>query len=225
MNYLLAVMTNGRRDYLARTLAALTEHLAPAPALCYLHDDAGGTPYLDLLDQTGYAWKCKAQVSAVGHCRSYRNVWEEAAACGAEFVFVVEDDQVLVRPTDLDDLAWVLHETSSLAQMALLRTPWGAEIPYGGYIPQTPGWYRRRRADNDHLDEWIETTRNWTCAPALFRTSLAREFPWPSDPGCETAIGPAILAARPDAKFGLWGWGEPWVAHIGVERARGAYGY
>lgn len=221
MRYILALMTNGRRECLERTLAGLKEHLSPTPDECFFHNDAGVTEYRDLLDATGWEWEVEDSRSAIGHCRSYDHLWQAAARSSCEHAFLVEDDQVLLRPVDLRDLAYVLRTTGTV-QMTLLRTPWGAEVPHGGYIPQEPGWYERC---TDGVAEWIETTRNWACAPTLIRTDLAREFAWPLDPGCETTVGPQILQERPGATFGLWGWGEPWVAHVGVERAPGAHGY
>lgn len=218
VNYLLALMTNGRREYLARTLDSLG-HLRPAPSTCFIHNDAGETPYVDLLEATGWDWEVEDSPAPIGHCRSYDHVWQAAARSPLDWAFVVEDDQVVLRPVDLEALSAAMDATRRLVQMTLLRTPWGAEIPFGGYIPQTPGWYRRQALGEW---QWIETTRNWACAPTLFRTSLTREVAWPLDAGCETSIGPTLLGREEEASFGIWGWGEPWVAHIGVERARGS---
>ena len=105
-----------------------------------------------------------------------------------------------------------------------------------------PGLYERRETTLDagnptycayeHADcfverhmEWIATRRNWSNT-GLWRTDLCRQHAWPAEPGCETTIGPQLLASRgPDTVFGLWGWGEPWQAHIGLERAPGSHGY
>lgn len=223
MKYLLGVMANGRREYLARTLAALKEHLTPEPTECFFHNDAGQTEYADLLAGTGWEWEVEDSRTAIGHCRSYDHLWQAARRSDLDWAFFVEDDQVLLRPTFLLDLAVVMEENRErIAQMALVRTPWGREVEHGGYIAQEPGWYQRC---GDDFEGWIETTRNWSCAPTLIRTALTDEFDWPLDPGCETSIGPAILDRYPESRFGLWGWGEPWVAHVGVERAAGAHGY
>jgi hypothetical protein len=199
MRYLLTVLSTGRTEYRERMEASLT-FLWPEPSEVFVHED----------------------VKREGMCAAHAHCWRHAAESEYEWVFHIEEDQVILRPTSLYNIAGVLLDTQDLAQMALVRCPWGAEIEHGGYIPQTPSWYTRRRRGGN---EWIETTRNWATAPALFRTGLAREFHWDTRPGCETEIGQRILAKYPHAKFGLWGGGEPHCAHIGVERASGSHGY
>jgi len=199
--YLLTVLRNGRDTYHERMLASFLQHVTPQPADVYEYDD---------------------RRTSLGMCAAHAKCWNAAADSPLDWVFHIEEDMVILRPLELQRLAAVLDMHDHLKQMALVRCPWGFEIEHGGYIPQTPGWYERVGM-YDH--GWIETTRNWATGPALFKTGLAREFPWDPSPGCETEIGPRILRDYPDAKFGLWGWGEPLCAHVGVERAPGSHGY
>ncbi len=236
--YILTILSSGRPVYLERTLASYAQHLSPAPSAVYAYDDGETTPlaalYLPAAQEAwgGADWRSESSPVRLGQCAAQARCWQAASASEFEWAFHIEDDSVLLRPTDLRDLAAVLDAEPTLAQMALVRCPWGHEIEYGGYISQTPGHYERRETIIEsgaqgcyrHL-EWISTVRNWAHAPALFRTSLTREFPFPAEAGCETTIGPMIRARYPDAVFGLWGAGEPWSAHIGVERAPGSHGY
>jgi hypothetical protein len=199
VKYLLTILSTGRAVYRERMEASLG-FLQPPPSSVFLHEDTGRE----------------------GMCAAHAHCWDAAAVSDCDWVFHIEEDQVLLRPTDLTQIMEVLNTNDHLAQIALVRCPWGFEIEHGGYIPQSPGWYERR---SNSWGEWIETTRNWATAPALFRTDLASEFPWDPSPGCETEIGQRIIEKRPDARFGLWGWGEPWCAHIGIERAEGSHGY
>lgn len=236
MNYILTLLSSGRPTYLERTWAAYERLLSPPPQIVYTFDDGAQTPFNQLQpDWLSEAWpdtywQGSGSTTRLGQCKAQAHCWEAAARSGCEWVFHVEDDVVLLRPLDLRDLVTVLEdpyvEGKHLAQMALVRCPWGAEIEYGGYIPKDPGWYERHTAPySDWQAEWITTTRNWAHSPALFSTDLCREFAFPAEPGCETTIGPMIRETLPDAVFGLWGAGEPWVAHIGVERAPGSHGY
>ena len=207
MKYLLTVLSSPRPVYRERMEASL-HFLDPQPAEIFVHEDT----------------------AREGMCAAHAHCWRAAAECDYEWVFHIEEDQVLLQPINLWDVRHVLNEEKHLAQMALIRCPWGQEIEHGGYIPQFPGWYERKTATYLWSDaggelNWIETTRNWATSPALFLTDLTREFPWDSKPGCETEIGPRIIERYPDAKFGLWGGGAPWCAHIGVERAKGSHGY
>lgn len=279
MRYLLTVLTNGRRECFERAIYAFAQHADPIPALVMVMDD-GGLTGIDFVcstieaayekhrpDELWPALRYEDSPAPLGMCRAHAHCWHEAAVSELEWVFHLEDDFVLLRPLELVHLAETIDAEPTLTQMALVRTPWGFEIPHGGYIPQTPGHYDRRETrfveghrvndpkvgpehyvradDGSPLDRetvpehpvfgefrsgrrarWIATQRNWATNPALFRTDIARRYPWPLDGPCERTIGDdVILPDRPDAVFGLWGWGEPWAAHVGVERQPGAYGY
>jgi hypothetical protein len=223
--YLLIVLSTGRTTYLERTLAAIDEHLRPRHSELFIFDDS---------------------VTRLGQCRAYGECWRYAAESGYEWVMVFEEDYVCLRPIDVAHMEDILRAQRHLLQLTLMRQAWLAEVPYGGYLAKDPGWYDRRSErvfvgepvftaeQSPHgraiyaesfVAEWIETTRNWANAPTLFRTALAREFEWPSEPGCETTIGPRMLERYPEGKFGILGAGEVWASHIGVERAAGSHGY
>lgn len=223
MEYLLTVLSTGRFEYMERMIDSFREHVTPQPAaiFCYLDGaTAAETQRAAELLRWGYV---SGNSSRLGQCRAQKRCWDSARGSALPWAFHMEEDYVILRPTELRDLRDRLIVREHLQQMALVRTPWGAEVEHGGYIRQFPGWYTRRYGNK--WMGWIEQQRNWTNAPALYRTELCRTFDWPAEPGCETTIGPMILQERPEAEFGLWGWGEPWCAHIGVERAKGSHGY
>lgn len=244
MNYLFAMLACGRTDYTRRTLAAYGEFLTPAPSEVFVYDDGG---QLDLEAVWPDAWADVPRALAshptrLGRCAAHAKLWEYAAASEHEHVWVVEDDILLLRPLALHNLAALLDAEPNLVQVALVRCPWGGEIPFGGYIPMRAAlghdWYERRSTFQyqsgdpvlDHYGqpctfEWIASTVDWTSSPALLRTSLAREVEWPASAGCEGTLGPRIQAVYPDAVSGYWGWAEPWCSHIGMERVAGGHGY
>jgi hypothetical protein len=241
MRYLLTVLTNGRPEYLGRSLAAFAEHVTPKPTEVYVYDDSAPDHTLGPTPETVQAFidadlaplpsgvRLGSAEKRIGMCAAHARCWEAAAKSDLDWVFHIEDDQRILCPIDLLDLADLLTSFDHLVQMTLMRTPWGAEVEYGGYVPQSPDWYHWKEqpvyGGYCQTQRWFETTRNWATSPTLFSTALAREFPWSPEPGCETEIGPRILAARPDARFGIYGGGECHAAHIGVERAPGATGY
>lgn len=243
MEYLLTILTNGRRECFERAVHAFAQHASPAPSAIMVMDDGGQTGAAFVVETLAAAFRSpppyayEDSPAPIGMCKAHAHCWHAAATSDLPWVFHLEDDFVLLRPLQLDHLRETLEAEPTLTQLALVRTPWLREIPFGGYIPQFPGLYERRETIipgvvmADHVisgaarAHWIATTRNYATNPALCRTDLCRRYPWPLEGGCETLIGPAILEDRPDAVFGLWGWGEPWAAHIGVERQPGAYGY
>lgn len=226
MKYLLTVLSNGRPDYLARTLDAFREHVSPQPTEVYLYDDGGRTP-LGILQDRYPGAAVAYRDERVGMCAAHGFCWGAAATSELDWVFHLEDDMRILCPIDLDEIAAVMESHPHLVSMTLKRTPVGSELEYGGFVEQEPGWYEREteaHVDWGYFSRWFETRRNWSCAPTLFRTDLARAFPWSSEPGCETEIGPRLLTDQ-EIRFGFWGGGECQVAHIGVERALGAKGY
>lgn len=258
--YLLTILTNGRRDCFARTIAAYAAHVRPFPSSIFVVDDGGATgedfvlDSLSVFDGADALYYAPEQVE--GMCGAMTHIWRAGRASRHPWVFHLEDDQLILRPVNLRDLALVQAstwgmDTGSLAQMALVRCPWGAEIEHGGYIPKDPGWYTRwslqprldgytmapkkrpltpavnpdstRRRGGEF--EWIETIRNWATSPALYRAELCQRIDWPQEPNCEGLFGHQLREAYPNTVFGLWGWGECWFSHLGVERAPGAHGY
>lgn len=215
--YLLTVLGNGRTEYLNRTMDAIEEHLSPQPAEVFVFDDSK---------------------MRLGQCAAMAKCWEYAAASEYRHCFHFEEDYVCLRPIDVSHMVMLMDWHRHLLQLTLMRQAWLREIEFGGYITKDPSWYERCEGSiapsPEHMAEWpysikhaewIETTRNWANAPTLFRTSLAREFEWPAEPGCETSIGPQMLAKYPEGRFAILGAGEVWASHIGVERAVGSHGY
>lgn len=236
MNYLLTILSSGRPVYLERALASLARFLEPKPAAVYVFDDGDSTSARipsELVERCDPGYRWHASPTRLGQCAAQAWCWQAAAESEHPWVFHMEDDYVLLRPTDIRELASVMEAVPTVAQMALVRTPWGAEVEHGGYIAQSPGWYERMETPAPWWHgqglvpqyEWIAQVRNWTNAPALFRTDLARVVEFPAEPGCETTLGPRIREAFPGSVFGLCGWGEAWCSHIGVNRAPGSHGY
>jgi hypothetical protein len=156
--------------------------------------------------------------SSKGFCAATRAAWEHARWPGVEWVFWLEHDFLFKQYVDLRELAAVMEAREHLKQMALMREPVGAEIEHGGFVPMHPGAYVGR-AEGDA--RWLETQRNWTTNPSLFPRSFAVENDWPTEAQCEGHFGFQVREREPDATFGLWGEGEPWVEHIGVRTGHG----
>lgn len=227
MKYLLAVLTCGRPEYLVPTLQAYSDFLNPRPSAMYVWDDGYSTP-TDAFSPFGdVPLHLQGQKDKIGRCSGHAKLWEYAAKSEFDWVFTVEDDVVLLRPLRVNHLVDVLERERNLQQLALIRCPWGREVEYGGYVRQFPDRYERVETmiDGGRSAKWIESTVDWTSSPALLSTSLPRNVEWPRGSNCELTLGPRIKEMRPEAVSGYWGWGEPWSAHVGMERVAGAHGY
>lgn len=230
MNYLLAILTCGRPKYLERTLASFVRFLDPAPSAVYVWDDGASTPVETFGILEGDHLTVEGEPERIGRCAGHAKLWEACRRdtyAGLDWVFTAEDDVVLVRPTPLNWLRELLQAEVDLQQVALVRCPWGAEIEWGGYFAQFPWKYERRETQikDGPVCRWTASTVDWTSSPALLPMSLPLGIDWPAEPGCELTLGPRIQAAAKDAVSGYWGWGEPWCAHIGLDRIPGGHGY
>lgn len=220
MTMTLCVMTDGRRDCLARSMASMY-HLKGPITTKVIHDDSGSTGFRHWLDATYPMWQIHSTPARSGFAGAYRNAWHLLTGT-CDFLFQTEDDFVFTRDVDLTAMAAVLtdHEPR-LAQLALRRQPWNDdEKAAGGYVEQAPDDYPEHR---DAHGEWLEHRKFFTTNPSLIPAWVLRR-PWPTGPNSEGRFGLSLFT-DPAIRAGLWGSkasGE-WVEHIGTERVGHGY--
>ena len=198
MSVCLLLISDGREDYLRRTLASLEENLPPFDFTVHVDDSA----------------------HELGFAGAIQKGWDKVLDTGADWVWHQEDDFTYNRPVPLERLIALSEAQPHLAQVCLRRQAVGNEIPFGGFMEQFPGWYVER-------DGWVETTRNFTTNPSLYRADLCG-MGWPDAPDSEGHFGFMVREAGlpwgidgNDVRFGFWGSmkdGAEWVHHIGDER-------
>lgn len=223
MTVAVVIMTDGRRQYMAPAMASLLARVTGPIGRYVIHDDSGDAAYRLWLQQA-FPW-CEVigpHRGRSGFCGAYASAWRWLAhdLDTESWIFQVEDDFVYNRDVDLQAMLDVMGAHPRIVQMQLRRQPWGGE-PEGGFIAQWPHFYTDV-TDGGH--EWLEHQRNWSTNPGLFRRALCwRE--WPPPPGCEGALGDAIIADNPASVFAVWGrrGDAPLVHHIGDERVGHSY--
>jgi hypothetical protein len=217
----LLVMTDGRRDCVARTLSSAIANLEGPITRVVIHDDSA--------DPDHRAWLQRAAPDAEvvwhyagrqGFGGAIRNAWKHVAAGPERFVFHLEDDFTFNGPVDLAAMAEVLDDEPHLVQLALRRQPWNdAELAAGGIVEQHPTDYIEA---TDHAGRsWLEHRRFFTTNPSLYRRALCASS-WPEGAESEGRFTHQLLA---DPEVGFWGArdsGEA-VTHIGDQRAGVGY--
>lgn len=191
---------DGRHDYRERTLASAKEML-PEPDLMIEVDDTA--------HELGFA-------GAIAE--GWRRV---IAGPPVDYVFHCEGDFLFNSPVPIDRMIAVLERHPSLAQISLMRQPWGpAEEACGGFIGLNADSYRQRV---DHGDIFTEHRVCFTTNPSLYPAALCRQG-WPQEQHSEGIFTHRLLA-DPDVRFGIWGAKNdpPRVTHIGHERAGHGY--
>lgn len=214
MNVATLILTNGRRDCIARTIPSLRESVTPLGPLL-VADDSGDPDYVRWLDRFGPD-RMLVPLPSAGYAVAMWRALGWVAASEFDWVFVVEDDFVFHRPVDLEAMAAVMDADPRIAQMVLLRQPWyPSEKRSGGVLERfDPAALTRH-------DGWTEHRLFWSMNPHLVRRSFLAEHRWPLGDRSERRFGQAVFR-DPETVVGMWGT-EPWVEHIGTERVGTGY--
>ena len=223
--YLLVVLTHGQSQHLTRVLDSFCAHVTPEPTevLVWVDGPDREDAAYDAVCGRGWDFTLAGGFDQQGFCAAVGEAWDEAAATDYDYVFWLENDFVFVRDVDLSNIARVLEAEPQLAQMALYRQSVNAdERAAGGYLRQHAAAYTERTTYVGSTSyRWMETTRNWTTNPSLFRRSVAAENPWPVAEHCEGVFGFQVRERHPETKFGIWGVGRVDVEHIGERDGTG----
>ncbi len=195
MRYTLLLITDGRDDYLTRTLTSALVNL-PAPERVVLVDD---------------------RAHILGFAGEIQHGWAQILATDAEFIFHLEADFTFNQPVPLDDMAHLL-EDPRIVQVALKRQAWSPEeVAAGGLVEAVPAAFEER---DEHGVVHTVTRRCFTTNPCLYRREIA-ERGWPQEPESEGKFGIKLFNEDFEAVSCFLGgkFDPPMVHHIGDERA------
>jgi hypothetical protein len=224
------VITDGRDEYLHRTVESARGHLAGPITEWWMYDDTGDDIYRDVLARHYPTFRHVNAGPRQGFGGAIRAAWDTLdARSSARYVLHLEQDFTFRQPVDLAVMAEVLDAQPHIVQMALRRQAWNeAERAAGGVVELNPDAFHERRDDQGRA--WLEHRLWWTTNPSLYRRSLCATG-WPPVRYSEGVFGLRLLdqgspEAGPDEiRFGYWGdraSGE-WVEHIGHSRAGEGY--
>lgn len=230
MSIALLVMTDGRGEYLTRTLASFDEMVSSGSITRrIIHDDSGDPDYAAWLTVTFPNFRLVTTLARSGFGGAIRSAWRHMTSADETYIFGLEDDFEFLRPVDLDALATVLGQQPHIVQLALRRQPWNAaEHAAGGVVEQNPAAFA------EHTDAagrvWLEHRQFWTTNPALFRRTLCKSG-WPDVDRSEGRFSHQLLrdgspeVSAETLRFGYWGHlsDGPWVTHIGQKRVGTGY--
>lgn len=214
----LALITDGRQDYLLQTLASATSSLLAdwSHTQGILVNDSGSDDYADFLDECFVSWKRCHHWQRFGFAASVRTAWTAALAYRATHIVHLEDDFTFNEPVDLNALIDLLHRNKQLAQIALKRQPVNdQERAVGGFMEtRSPETWRQR-------DGFVEHGLNFTTNPCVIPAHAARVALLSGVQLTEPNISEVLLDAG--YTFGYLGRVEdpPLVTHIGDERTAG----
>lgn len=206
-------MTNGRREYLERTLTTL-EKLHGNFSRILIHDDSGDENYHNWLKQFNYEL---ATTKRVGFAKAMISAWQKLKEDSNEWVFHLEEDFLFMDDVYIHNIIDVITHNEYLKQIVLLRQPTGSRARIkGGIIASHPERYEDK---TDGINYWVEHRVNFSCNPCVYKKSLIYEYPWPDIIYSEREYG-RMLFKDPNTKFAYWGKStdKPRVMHIGKVR-------
>lgn len=214
----LLIMTNGRREYLTRTLSTLGK-LHGNFSRTLIHDDSGDSDYRSWLRGLGYEL---ATTDRVGFAKAMISAWENLKKDKNEWVFHLEEDFVFMDDVYVDDMINVMKQNGHIKEMVLLRQPIGGrQVSKGGIVASHP---ERYEDNTDGINFWMEHRVNFSCNPCVYEKSLIYEHPWPDGTYSERKYG-RMLFEDLYAKCAYWGKRSdpPKVWHIGEIKTGFAY--
>lgn len=209
----LLVITDGRGEYLARTVDSARRCLRGSFTDFVLVDDSCDARYREWLEVEFPDFHQYHHEAKLGLSGSVRTGWW-ASPDGP--VFHLEDDFTFTRSVDVDELVGLLADDPTLAQVCLQRQPINPqELAAGGIIRANPGSY------TPDTDRRLELHRElFSLNPGVY-PQWVRDLGWP-DGGGEREFTDRLQARRPDAWLSYSGGRDdaPLVWHIGNMRSR-----
>lgn len=129
MNVALMVITDGRWDYLAQTVASAEVALDFPFVQKLIVDDSGERVSPPPRD----GWEIVKNPERRGLAGAIQTGWDHLHP-DVDYVFHLEDDFVFPYPVDVEEMVRILQDTPMLAQVALMRQAWSPEEQQAGGI-------------------------------------------------------------------------------------------
>jgi len=204
MKVALMVITDGRWDYLQRTLESAAECLDYPFSQRILVDDSG--------EELGFCpdgFEFVKNTPRRGLAGAIQSGWD-ALDADIDYVFHLEDDFIFPDVVDVELMIELLEYENDLAQIALLRQPWSPEEKQaGGIYSIGPERFKQKYG-------FVQQQHLFTFNPCLYPIGVARDY----RAGLEAELTADLL--KDGWSFGYLGelGDEPRTIHIGIRRSR-----
>lgn len=204
----LAVIGDGRLDYLATALASADEHLEYSFVAGFMVDDSGDIQVRRTLKRAYPQFRRINHRERQGLAAAVNSAWDAALETDAEYLFHLEGDFTFAEDVDLDAMCRLLEEQPHLAHVVLKRQAWSPpEVKAGGYIELSPESYT-------DCDGWVEHDRLFSLNPSVIRREVLELGPFVDEADF------SARCKRAGYRFAIWGQkaDPPRVLHIGQSR-------
>lgn len=218
----LLFLTDGRRECAKVTLESLFG-LVPAELFDerIVVDDGANPAYSDWLDTWNWTEHLPPGRRKRGFGGAIRAGWEAYANKDVDYILHMEDDYLMNRYFAIEHMIAILERNEDIAQIALRRQPWGSDADHpGGFIGKDPEAF----IENIEPEgiRWMEHSKFFTTNPSIYRKELI-EVGWPEGDHSEGAFSAKLSAMGYHFAYMGHRHDEPWVIHIGEQRAGTGY--
>lgn len=208
----LVVITDGRGEYLRRTIPSAIENLRSVFVSRTIVDDSGDAEYGSWLETAFPTFAHVHHDHREGLAGAVKTAWKTALAARPDYLWHQEEDFVFEAPIDIGAMARCLEEFPYLAQLVLKRQPWSREEKIaGGQIEVAPEEYV-------DFESHVEHNRLFSLNPCLIPARVIERC---QDEELERGITDACLGEG--WRFAYWGQRHdaPLCEHIGEHRSAG----
>ncbi len=212
----IVVITNGRRDTLAKTIHSAAQMLHGPIGRRVICDGSKGVH--GAIADAHPEWEVVDTGQDPGYALAMRRAQQVAIGSGQPWIVWLEDDFTFNQPIHLAAMQMIMNEHPELAQLALLRQAWyEPELAAGGIFQAHPDRFEQR-------DGYVAHRAFWTSNPMLTSRSVMARHEWPLGKWSEGKFARLMLRDR-ELECGFLGTLDdpPRVTHIGVERAGNGY--
>lgn len=213
------VLTDGRKNYISESLPTWIKEYDSQIKDKFIVDDSGDKEYADWLTEFFPTFNIVSiKNSRQGYAKAVQNVFRVFRESGCEFALHLEDDFILHKPVNLQDIVSVLEQNPNVAQMSIMRQPWyHNEVEHGGVVEALEINKAKFTNKNTLGFDWVEHRSFYTCNPNVI-PRWTTDTPWPDGNWSESRFGREIFAKK--KTVGIWGNRKDWphTEHIGRER-------
>jgi hypothetical protein len=230
MDYTWFILGNGRRGYLERTIASWEANLVSKPKNQYIFDDSGNEQHRDWLVRN-YSDRFKIvfiDQAPAGHVTAMRKIFDTMRDLDTEYFLGIEEDWMLFRPLELEEIFDCLETNKNILQMRIPRTIWHSsyhklDIDAGSILLHhlnDPKNQISRQVNN----KWFEVRSNfyfWSHNPSVFNKKIFMED-YPKSNSHEYDFGISLLKKYSDGVIGFWATNpyDAYITHIGFREEK-----
>lgn len=233
MDFLMFILTNGRKQWIKHTVASWTLNLKTQPSKKIIFDDSNSAAYFAFLkNEFGDSFQIiKIRNNKHGHGGAVNFIFEYLKRTDYEYFLELEEDWVLNRELDPEPLIKELSSDQNMIQMRIPRSPWYYhKLSYQDFILGSHINVLASKTDASFIKKnnfylWRSNHYFWTHNPNFFKRELLyNKYPLEpvGDKNEELLFGNALFKKYPHSYAGIWAKNEydNYVSHIGLKNIK-----